>query len=172
MLLNRYASRDRDGVAGLMAVRQLLRPEANPVPGQMSDYKVAALMIDASPRAKVMLGDRGYDADWFRTALAERKITACIPSRKNRKVPIPHDTALYRQLHRIEIMFGRLKDWRRIHTRYDRCAYLHVRHRHRRNRHLLDQSMSPEHSDSGAPTDQNAMRDHGQEAGSVPRAQG
>ena len=31
---------------------------------------------------------------------------------------IPHDTALYRQPHKIEIMFGRLKDWRRIHSRY------------------------------------------------------
>jgi len=37
-------------------------------------------------------------------------------------VPIPHDATLYRQRHRIEISFGRLKDWRRIATRYDRCA--------------------------------------------------
>jgi transposase len=99
--------------------------------GQMSDYKPvlskveggAALMIDALPRAKVLLGDRGYDADWLRAALATRKITACIPSKANRKAHIPHDTALYRQRHKIEIMFGRLKDWRRIHTRYDRCAH-------------------------------------------------
>ena len=40
-----------------------------------------------------------------------------------KKVPIPHDTVLYRQRHRIENMFGKLKDWRRIHTRYDRCAH-------------------------------------------------
>ncbi|WP_149864640.1 IS5 family transposase [Pacificimonas flava] len=91
--------------------------------GQMSDYKGAALMLDALPRAKTLLGDRGYDADWFRAALADRKISACIPSRANRRVPIPHDAALYRQRHKIEIMFGRLKDWRRIHTRYDRCAH-------------------------------------------------
>ncbi|QHD67509.1 IS5 family transposase [Sphingobium yanoikuyae] len=91
--------------------------------GQMSDYKGAALMLDALPPAKALLGDRGYDADWFRKALAERNITACIPSKKNRKVPIPHDAALYRQRHKIENMFGKLKDWRRIHTRYDRCAH-------------------------------------------------
>ena len=91
--------------------------------GQMSDYKGAALMVDALPKAKALLGDRGYDADWFRAVLAERKITACIPSKSNRKTPIPHDAALYRQRHEIEIMFGRLKDWRRIHTRYDRCAH-------------------------------------------------
>ena len=91
--------------------------------GQMSDYKGAALMLDALPRAKALLGDRGYDADWFREALADRNIAACIPSKRNRKAPIPHDTALYRQRHKIENMFGRLKDWRRIHTRYDRCAH-------------------------------------------------
>ena len=91
--------------------------------GQMSDYKGAALMLDALPPAKAMLGDRGYDADWFRDALAARGITACIPSKANRKAPIPHDAILYRQRHKIENMFGRLKDWRRIHTRYDRCAH-------------------------------------------------
>ena len=91
--------------------------------GQVSDYKGAALMLGDLPRAKVMLGDRGYDADGFREALAERGIAACIPSKVNRKTPIPHDRTLYRQRHRIENMFGRLKDWRRIHTRYDRCAH-------------------------------------------------
>jgi transposase len=53
---------------------------------------------------------------------ATRGITACIPSTRSRKVPIPHDATLYRKRHRIEIMFGRLKDWRRIATRDDRCA--------------------------------------------------
>ena len=91
--------------------------------GQMSDYKDAALMIDAFPRAQALLADRGYDADWFRHALAERGIAACIPSKTNHKVPNPHDTAFYRQRHRVENMFGKLKDWRRIHTRYDRCAH-------------------------------------------------
>ncbi|MBX5000949.1 IS5 family transposase [Rhizobium lentis] len=91
--------------------------------GQMSDYKGAAQMLHAFPKAKTLLADKGYDADWFRDALAQRKITACIPSRANRKVPIPHDPTLYKKRHRIENMFGRLEDWRRIHTRYDRCAH-------------------------------------------------
>jgi transposase len=91
--------------------------------GQMSDYKGAALMLPVLPKARELLGDKGYDADWFRAALADRKITACIPSKANRKVPIPHDTALYRLRHKVENMFGRVKDWRRIHTRYDRCAH-------------------------------------------------
>jgi transposase len=76
-------------------------------------------MIDATH----LKAHRGYDANWFREALAERMIEACITSKSNCKVHIPHDTILYRQRHKIEIMFGRLKDWRRIHTRYDRCAH-------------------------------------------------
>ncbi|MDE2112072.1 MAG: IS5 family transposase [Alphaproteobacteria bacterium] len=91
--------------------------------GQMSDYKGAALMLEALPPAKELLGDRGYAANWFRDGLAERGIAACIPSKANRKIPIPHDRVLYRQRHKIENMFGKLKDWRRIHTRYDRCAH-------------------------------------------------
>ena len=89
----------------------------------MSDYKGAALMIDALPRAGVLLGDRGYDADWFRNALAARGVTPCIPPRSNRKNPPAFDRVLYRRRHKIENMFAKLKDWRRIHTRYDRCAH-------------------------------------------------
>ena len=49
----------------------------------MSDYKGAALMLDVLPKAKTMLGDKGYDADWFRDALNERGIIPCIPSKSN-----------------------------------------------------------------------------------------
>ncbi len=91
--------------------------------GQMSDHKGARLMLPALPAASALLGDRGYDSNWFRQALAGKGIKASIPSSKSRKVPIPHDKMLYRQRHKIENMFGRLKDWRRIATRYDRCAH-------------------------------------------------
>lgn len=91
--------------------------------GQLNDHKGAALMLGALPPARELIADRGYDSDAFRAALATRGIAPCIPSKRNRKTPIPHDAALYRQRHRVEIMFGRLKDWRRIATRYDRCAH-------------------------------------------------
>ena len=90
--------------------------------GQMNDQKGAGLLAPVLPPARELIADRGYDSNPFRAALAERGITACIPSKKNRKQPIPYDAALYRHRHRIENMFGRLKDWRRIATRYDRCA--------------------------------------------------
>ena len=90
--------------------------------GQTSDYIGAAGLLRFMPRVKYLLADRGYDAGWFRKALTDMNITPCIPSRKNRKVPIPHDAALYKKRHKIENMFGRMKDWRRIAMRYDRCA--------------------------------------------------
>ena len=59
-------------------------------------------MLSAMPKATQLLADKGYDADWFRAALAKRRITACIPSKANRKAAIPHDAVLYKQRHRIE----------------------------------------------------------------------
>ena len=91
--------------------------------GQVSDYRGAAAILPALPDADVLIADRGYDSDWFREALRERDIAPCIPGRKNRKQPIDYDIELYKQRNLVERMFGRLKDWRRIATRYDRCAH-------------------------------------------------
>jgi transposase len=89
--------------------------------GQVSDYTGAAALLDDLPKAQWMLGDRGYDADWDRDALQAKGITPCIPGRKSRIIPVKYDKRRYRSRSRIEIMFGRLKDWRRVATRYDRC---------------------------------------------------
>lgn len=91
--------------------------------GQMSDYKGAEALLDQLPCAKHLLADRGYDADWFRDGLRNKGIEPCIPPKQNRKVQIPYDKTLYKQRYKVENMFGRLKDWRRIATRYDRCAH-------------------------------------------------
>lgn len=80
-------------------------------------------MLDSLPNAHELLADRGYDAAWFREALLKRGITPCIPPKRNRKEPVSYDKELYKQPHKIEIMFGRLKDWRRVAMRYDRCAH-------------------------------------------------
>jgi putative transposase len=89
----------------------------------MSDHRGAALMLPALPPARELIGDKGYDSDWFRAALSGRGIEPCIPSTRSRKAPLPYDKALYRERRRIENAFGRLKDWRRIAMRYDRCAH-------------------------------------------------
>ncbi len=89
--------------------------------GQVSDYTGAAALLGSLPKAEWLLADRGYDADWFREALKDKGIKPCIPGRKSRDKPIKHDKRRYKRRNRIEIMFGRLKDWRRVATRYDRC---------------------------------------------------
>jgi transposase len=62
------------------------------------------------------------NSDEFRQTLAARKIEACIPPKRNRKIQHAFDKQLYKTRHKIENMIGRLKDWRRISTRYDRCC--------------------------------------------------
>ena len=89
--------------------------------GQVSDYTGAAALLESLPKAEWLLADRGHDADWFRDALKDKGIKPCIPRRKSRGKPIKHDKRRYKRRNRIEIMFGRLKDWRRVATRYDRC---------------------------------------------------
>jgi transposase len=76
------------------------------------------------PKARALLGGCGYDADRLRKALIEREIIPCIPGRKARKLPVEDDAERDQERRRIENMFGRRKDWRRIATRYDRCADL------------------------------------------------
>jgi transposase len=64
---------------------------------------------------------RGYDADRFREAWKNQWIHVCIPGRKQRKTTVQYDKRRYKRRNRIEIMFGRLKDLRRVATRSDRC---------------------------------------------------
>lgn len=83
--------------------------------GQVSDYIGARALLSSLPDVDWLLGDRGYDAGWFRKALKGKGIRAGIPGRMQRKTTIRYD----KRRNRIEIMFGRLKDWRRVATRYD-----------------------------------------------------
>jgi transposase len=89
--------------------------------GQISDYTGAGALLDDLPKAKWMLADRSYDAEWFRDALEQKGIKPCIPGRNSRSMPVKYDKRRYKRRNRIEIMFGRLKDWRRVATRYDHC---------------------------------------------------
>lgn len=92
--------------------------------GQTSDYIGARALLPSIPKSATLLGDRGYDADWFRTALIEMGTSLCILSRAGLKVPIRRDADLYRLRHKIETIFARLKDRSCIAARYDRCPIL------------------------------------------------
>jgi len=69
-----------------------------------------------------LLADRAYDAMSLREALARRRIKAVIPSNPTRKHPHRYDAKAYKARNLIERMFCRLKDFRRIATRYDKRA--------------------------------------------------
>src|SRR3546814_21032479 len=73
-------------------------------------------------RVDALLADKGYDADAIRDTLAKADVEAVIPAKSNRRTPIPHDRAKYRWRNLIERLFSKLKNWRRVATRYDKTA--------------------------------------------------
>ena len=85
----------------------------------VSDYVGARALTGSLPQADWLLADRGFDADWFHNSLKEMKIEPCIPLRDSRKKVILNDKARYKLRHKIKNTFGKLKEWRRIATRYD-----------------------------------------------------
>lgn len=80
------------------------------------------MLADHLPDARYLIADKGYDADHWRAWLVHRHIQPVIPNKSNRKMPHPFDVRRYRRRNVIERMFGRLKDFRRIATRYDKNA--------------------------------------------------
>lgn len=91
--------------------------------GNVSDVKTAPEVLAAAPgRLKRLIADKGYDADPLRRDLKAAGITPIIPGRVSRKRSIPHDRRRYRDRWRIEAVFCRLKDFRRISIRYDKLA--------------------------------------------------
>ena len=79
------------------------------------------LLVSVQPPRR-LIADKAYDVDSLRKWLKARRIKAVIPSTATRTVPYPLDRPAYRRRNLIERLFGRLKNWRRIATRYDRLA--------------------------------------------------
>ena len=90
--------------------------------GQAHDYPVAKRLIRRVKPPKHMLGDMAYDGDELREELDEHGTKPVIPNRSNRKQPFSFNKRIYKLRWRIESAFNRLKDFRRIATRYDRLA--------------------------------------------------
>ena len=93
-------------------------------PGNHTDITEAPALLDRCPPPSRLLADKGYDSNSLRGRLASTQTEAVIPSTRSRKTAIPHDAEAYRDRNMIERAFCRLKDWRRIATRYDRCPIL------------------------------------------------
>ncbi len=92
-------------------------------PGQTSDYLGFDLvMADNLPSPSVLLADRGYDADKIRDGMEGRNVLPVIPMRKSRKKRIGVDRSLYRLRNLVERCFNKLKNARRVATRYDKTA--------------------------------------------------
>ena len=90
-------------------------------PGNIK-IKAAPALLEHAGRMRYLLGDKGYDADRLRRSLRESGTVPVIPSRRNRKRAIRYDQERYRGRHLIENVFCRLKDFRRVATRYDKLA--------------------------------------------------
>jgi transposase len=95
-------------------------------PGNVADISMALPLLQAVVPPKRLIADKAYDAQSLRDWLKSRKVIATIPSTATRTVPYKYGRIAYRRRNRIERLFGHLKNWRRIATRYDRlsCNYL------------------------------------------------
>ena len=69
-----------------------------------------------------VLADKGYDADANRAAIRAAGAEPCIPPRRNRTLAIAYDRHLYKERNGVERFFGRIKQYRRVATRYDKKA--------------------------------------------------
>jgi transposase len=88
-------------------------------PGQRHDAPQALPLLGNLATA-YLLADRGYAADPLGAALAARGTSAVIPPRRKRRQPRPYDPVRYAQRQAIERLFSRLKQFRRVATRYDK----------------------------------------------------
>jgi transposase len=105
-----------------MAVRGLGCPvRFHLTQGQMGDAPQAAALIESLP-ASIVMADAAYDADRLRQIIADKGALAVIPSNPSRATKHPLDKELYAQRHLIECCFSRLKQFRRVATRFEKTA--------------------------------------------------
>ena len=89
--------------------------------GNRHDAAVAEpLILSGENDIDFMIGDKGYDSQDLREAANDGGMTPVIPSREGARTPADYDVELYKERNFIERAFCRLKDYRRIATRYDK----------------------------------------------------
>lgn len=91
-------------------------------PGNASDSRAATPLLEPLKASRQLLGDTAYDSDDLRAGWNTRKTEAVIPNKNNRMTLSPFKKRRDRRRNTIERLFCRLKDARRIATRYDKSA--------------------------------------------------
>src|ERR1700746_2508197 len=88
--------------------------------GEAHDNRLAGKLLTRLKSGTMLLADRGYDADWIGALAAKRGVWANIPPRRHRNDPICFSPYLYRARNLIERFFNKIKQCRRVATRYDK----------------------------------------------------
>ena len=91
-------------------------------PGQDADIAAAPEVLELAPDMSALLADKGYDGDGLRAQIAERGAKPVIPNKSNRVRVHPFNKRAYKGRNVIERCFCRIKDFRRVATRYDKLA--------------------------------------------------
>lgn len=121
---NQALGRSRGGLSTKihMAVRGLGCPvRFTLTAGQKGDAPQAVDLIKGLP-AEVVMADTAYDADYLRQAIAAKDAIAVIPNNPSRSLKYPLDKHLYAQRHLVECCFSKLKQFRRVATRFEKTA--------------------------------------------------
>jgi transposase len=90
--------------------------------GEAHDNRLAGKLLSRLKSGTMLLADRGYDADWIRVLAAQKAVWANIPPRCNRNDPVSFSPHLYRARNLVERFFNKIKQCRRVATRYDKLA--------------------------------------------------
>jgi transposase len=91
-------------------------------PGQIYEVEAAAPLLDTLKNV-LLVGDKGFDADALRHQLRAQGCLASIPPRSGRCAPAWYHRVFYRQRHKIENFFQRIKIYKRVSTRYEKLAH-------------------------------------------------
>jgi transposase len=89
---------------------------------EQADITQAQALLDKASGTHAVIADKGYDADALVCAIRDRGVQAHIPPRSNRKMPRAYDKHRYKARHLIENLFARIKQFRRIATRFEKLA--------------------------------------------------
>jgi len=90
--------------------------------GEAHDNRLVITLLSALKSGAMLLADRGFDADWIMAFASVYGLRTQLPPRRNRATPICFSPHLYRARNLVERFFNKIKQCRRVATRYDKLA--------------------------------------------------